>query len=80
MAPRVAQEGGGTSFPGLNLTVLPKLGRALWWPSVLAASPERNDLRTNHEALPVVRGTKLAANVWIHQHDFMTPYSKGCAP
>lgn len=74
------EEGGGTHFPALNITVQPKLGRALWWPSVLEATPDKQDSRTTHEAQPVVRGMKRAANVWIHLYDFMTPYSKGCAP
>lgn len=73
-------EGGGTHFPELNLTVQPKLGRALWWPSVLEARPDAQDGRTAHEAQPVVSGVKKAANVWIHLYDFMTPYAKGCAP
>jgi hypothetical protein len=38
--------------------VTPKVGRALWWPSVLAADPTAQDHRTVHEALPVVRGEK----------------------
>ena len=37
------------------------------------------DIRTNHEAKPVLKGEKMAANFWVHQYDFKTPHSKGCA-
>jgi prolyl 4-hydroxylase len=52
------EEGGGTNFPKLNLTVLPKRGRALLWPSVLNEDPNAQDPRTDHQALPVVKGIK----------------------
>jgi len=52
------EEGGGTNFPGLNITVQPKRGRALLWPSVLDEAPDERDDRTIHQALPVVRGVK----------------------
>lgn len=43
------EAGGGTKFGGLGLTVMPKRGRALFWPSVLNDSPHEKDPRTNHE-------------------------------
>ena len=76
------EEGGGTRFPDLGangLTVLPKKGKALLWPSVLNEDPIKIDGRTRHAALPVVKGTKFAANAWIHLRDFVTPHDKGCA-
>jgi prolyl 4-hydroxylase len=63
------KEGGGTNFPALNLTVEPLLGRALIWPSVHNHKPNDLDLRALHQALPVVRGVKYGANVWLHQRD-----------
>lgn len=51
-------EGGGTNFPKLNITVLPKRGRAVIWPNVLNEDPNVEDSRTDHQALPVVRGIK----------------------
>ena len=33
--------------------------------------------RTEHEALPVVRGVKHAANLWQHLYDFKTPSQSG---
>jgi prolyl 4-hydroxylase len=51
-------EGGGTSFPNLDVTVMPKLGRVVVWPSVLNENPNEMDQRTEHQALPVERGVK----------------------
>ena len=67
------EEGGETRFPDLNITVAPKRGRALVWPSVLDADVDAVDLMTFHEALPVRRGVKHVANVWVHQFDYQTP-------
>jgi prolyl 4-hydroxylase len=63
------QEGGGTNFPKLNITVQPVLGRALIWPSVFSRQPHIMDSRTFHQALPVTgeNEVKYGANVWIHQ-------------
>eukprot|EP00525_Craspedostauros_australis_P011274 CAMPEP_0198132964 /NCGR_PEP_ID=MMETSP1442-20131203/59318_1 /TAXON_ID= /ORGANISM="Craspedostauros australis, Strain CCMP3328" /LENGTH=463 /DNA_ID=CAMNT_0043794067 /DNA_START=427 /DNA_END=1819 /DNA_ORIENTATION=+ len=72
------EEGGGTRFPKLNVTVTPKLGRAALWPSVLDSDPNAVDRRTDHEAMPVIRGVKYGANAWIHQRDFKTNNVKGC--
>jgi prolyl 4-hydroxylase len=72
------EEGGGTNFPGLDLTVESKRGRALIWPSVLDENPNEMDPRTNHQALPVIRGRKYGANAWLHQRDFETSAALGC--
>ena len=56
----------------------PKKGRALLWPSTLDHNPEAQDVRTMHEARPVIRGTKFAANSWIHLYDYMKPNLWGC--
>ena len=56
-------QGGGTQFTNLNLTVQPKKGAALLWPSVLDQSPHDKDERTMHQALPVKNGAvKYGAN------------------
>ena len=60
------QEGGGTDFPDLGITILPKKGRAVLWPSVYNAKPMNADTRMKHQALPVEEGTKFGANAWIH--------------
>lgn len=46
------EEGGGTKFNRLDITVAPKKGRALLWPSVRNEQPDAPDYRTHHEALP----------------------------
>ena len=75
-------EGGGTKFNLLNITVEPKPGRALMWPSVLDSDPSAvrrvSDHRTTHEALTVTKGQKLAANMWLHQYDFQNTLAHGC--
>ena len=71
------EEGGGTRFTMLNLTVQPKLGRGILWPSVRGSDLTTSDKRTSHEALPVERGVKYAANLWEHLYDFKTPSNSG---
>jgi prolyl 4-hydroxylase len=73
------EEGGGTHFSRLGITVQPKRGRAVVWPSVLDQEPNKWDPRTHHEALPVKIGVKYGANAWIHQRDFKTVYEAGCS-
>ena len=64
-------EGGGeTDFPRLNLTVTPKRGRAVLWPSVLDRNPLKLDWRTEHAALEVTKGVKYGANLWFHQKPY----------
>eukprot|EP00547_Thalassionema_nitzschioides_P006061 CAMPEP_0194207460 /NCGR_PEP_ID=MMETSP0156-20130528/6190_1 /TAXON_ID=33649 /ORGANISM="Thalassionema nitzschioides, Strain L26-B" /LENGTH=456 /DNA_ID=CAMNT_0038934231 /DNA_START=10 /DNA_END=1380 /DNA_ORIENTATION=- len=72
------EAGGGTNFPKLDVTVLPKRGRVLLWPSVLDEDPNRKDPRTDHQALPVEKGIKYGANAWLHQRDFKEAYKRGC--
>lgn len=61
------EEGGGTSFPDLDLVVTPKRGRAVLWPSVYDHDPNVKDPRTEHAAMSVIKGVKYGANAWIHQ-------------
>ena len=71
-------EGGETHFPQLNISVAPKRGRALLWPSVLDSDPNERDFRTEHEAVTVTRGQKFAANYWLHMWDFQYANDRGC--
>jgi len=71
--------GGGTRFTNLGITVKPKKGRALLWPSVLDDDIEARDDRTDHEATAVTEGVKYGANVWIHLYDFKSPNANGSA-
>eukprot|EP00604_Paraphysomonas_vestita_P004026 CAMPEP_0174824042 /NCGR_PEP_ID=MMETSP1107-20130205/29998_1 /TAXON_ID=36770 /ORGANISM="Paraphysomonas vestita, Strain GFlagA" /LENGTH=318 /DNA_ID=CAMNT_0016049207 /DNA_START=112 /DNA_END=1065 /DNA_ORIENTATION=- len=70
--------GGETSFPLLNLSVKPKLGKAVLWPGVYSDNPSVVDYRTRHEAKPVIKGIKYGANSWIHSHNFKIPNLWGC--
>jgi prolyl 4-hydroxylase len=72
------EAGGGTEFPNLGLTVHPKKGRALIWPSVLNENPNAKDQRTEHGALPVEKGIKYGANAWLHQRDIKAVMQVGC--
>jgi len=73
------EKGGGTRFPKLgDLTVQPRRGRVLIWPSVTDGDLRREDKRTEHEAMPVEAGEKYAANAWIHTRDFQAPFDAGC--
>lgn len=73
------EAGGGTNFDQLNITVMPKRGRALLWPSVRNDNPNIKDGRTTHQALPTEKGIKYGANAWFHMHDFKAPNRIGCS-
>ncbi|CAJ1959352.1 unnamed protein product [Cylindrotheca closterium] len=72
------EEGGETKFNKLGIQVKPKRGRALVWPSVKNEDPSTWDPRTFHEAMPVIKGKKYAANHWIHLNDYEGPNKWGC--
>jgi hypothetical protein len=71
-------EGGGTRFPYIGKTVTPKKGMAVLWPHGLDSDPRTKDTRTHHEAMPVIQGSKYAANYWIHGSDFKVAMASGC--
>jgi prolyl 4-hydroxylase len=72
------EAGGGTDFPNLGLTVMPKRGKAVIWPSVLDSDPNQKDGRTEHQALPVEKGIKYGANAWLHQRNFKEVFHRSC--
>jgi prolyl 4-hydroxylase len=72
------EEGGETYFPHLEFGVKPERGKALLWPSVFDDDVTAMDSRTTHEAKPVIKGTKYAANSWIHLYDFEVSNLWGC--
>lgn len=72
------EKGGGTDFPLLGITVQPKRGRAVLWPSIYNSQPLDSDGRMDHQALDVEEGTKFAANAWIHMYDYVGPQQRGC--
>ena len=73
------EEGGETQFPALGISIKPKKGRAVLWPSVCDHDLHLRDARTMHEAQPIVAGRKFAANTWIHLYDYMEASRWGCA-
>jgi prolyl 4-hydroxylase len=73
------EEGGETDFPQLGLKVSPKKGGAVLWPSVQDGNPDgKSDMRTYHQALPVLKGMKYAANIWIYMYDYKTQWQNSC--
>jgi prolyl 4-hydroxylase len=72
------ESGGETYFRHMDLTITPKKGKAILFPNVLNHDPDMQDSRTIHAALEVKSGVKHAANVWIHQRDFKTPFYERC--
>jgi len=72
------EEGGGTKLNDLDIVIQPKMGRALLWPSVMNYNPLDKDFRTRHEALVVEKGTKFAANAWIHLFNSLEAHKMGC--
>lgn len=72
------EEGGETVFPRIGVSVTPKRGKAVLWPSTLDSDLERQDGRTHHAAAPVIKGVKYAANSWIHLYNFEKSNLWGC--
>lgn len=72
------EEGGETAFSRLDLKVRPRKGSAILWPSVLDSDPNATEPGTYHAALPVGKGLKYGANLWLHMHDFRTPSYHHC--
>ena len=72
------EKGGETRFTKLNISVAPKKGSAILWPSVFSDDPWSTDDRTYHEACTVEMGTKYSANFWIHMFEFQQALGRGC--
>lgn len=72
------EAGGTTDFPQIAISVAPRKGRLLLWPSTLSERPDAMDVRTLHRAAPVERGVKYSANIWVHSHDFMSAAARAC--
>jgi hypothetical protein len=76
------EAGGETRFTRLNMSVTPRSGSAILWPSVMSDDPYTTDERTYHEAVAVTRGVKYSANFWIHMYEFQQapPASRSTLP
>lgn len=64
-----AEKGGETRFPKVDLQVKPSAGKAVVWANV---QPDiwKMDERSLHQAVPVLEGTKFAANFWVHPFEY----------
>ena len=62
----------------LNISVKPKKGSAILWPSVKSDDPYTIEEGTYHEAVTVDKGVKYAANFWIHMYEFQKALMHGC--
>ncbi|KAL1499144.1 hypothetical protein AB1Y20_013655 [Prymnesium parvum] len=72
------EKGGETRFTRLNISVAPRKGTAVLWPSVLSENPLVTDERTYHEAVDVEEGVKYGANFWVHMYEFQEALQRGC--
>jgi len=62
------EAGGATAFPKAGVTVQPKSGRAVVFDNLREdGSPEPDSL---HAGLPVERGEKWLATLWIRQGQY----------
>ena len=57
------EEGGETEFPRIGLKVKPEKGKALVWNNLNADG--KNNLKSHHASLPVVRGEKVVITQWF---------------
>ena len=71
-------QGGHTLFPNIHVDVTPMVGSAVLWPNVMPRDLFSQDDRTYHKAMPLLQGTKYAANVWIHPFNYQWAYDHGC--
>ncbi len=71
-------EGGETHFENLGIKVKSRKGRAVLWQNVKSQDMNKTDYRTSHEALPVIKGYKIAANFWIYLYDYRNPWQISC--
>lgn len=63
-----ADEGGGTQFPNLNLTITPRAGDVIYFENCVQSGENLCvDPRSLHAGMPVVSGEKWIATKWIRQ-------------
>lgn len=74
-------EGGGGHFnlPRLNVSIPPKVGRAVLWPHLRDDDLMTPDERTAHEGAPVGGGVKYGVNLHAHRNNVRTRVLAGCA-
>ena len=60
------QDGGETDFPNMGITIEPKRGRCIFFSTTHMGTEQQLDL-SYHGALPVIRGQKMAINMWFRR-------------
>lgn len=70
--------GGGTHFPRVGVTVEARKGRIALFPNVRNDAVDEQEYRTQHQGLPVERGTKYAFNMYVHQRDYKEAFANQC--
>ncbi|KAF7990836.1 hypothetical protein HCN44_000641 [Aphidius gifuensis] len=67
------EQGGGTVFTAINISLWPKKGSAAFWHNLKPNG--EGDYRTRHAACPVLTGSKWVANKWLHEQgqEFLRP-------
>ncbi|XP_032454381.1 prolyl 4-hydroxylase subunit alpha-1 isoform X2 [Nasonia vitripennis] len=59
------EQGGGTVFTKINISLWPKKGSAAFWYNLKPNG--EGDYKTRHAACPVLTGSKWVANKWLHE-------------
>ncbi|KAK0087136.1 hypothetical protein PV325_001697 [Microctonus aethiopoides] len=59
------EQGGGTVFTAINISLWPKKGSAAFWYNLKPNG--EGDYKTRHAACPVLTGSKWVANKWLHE-------------
>jgi prolyl 4-hydroxylase len=66
------EEGGGTGFPELDITIPPKKGDAVVFHNTLlndaAATHPKINPRSLHGGMPVIKGEKWMVNLWFREN------------
>ncbi|XP_015115772.1 prolyl 4-hydroxylase subunit alpha-1 [Diachasma alloeum] len=67
------EQGGGTVFTAINISLWPKKGAAAFWYNLKPNG--EGDYKTRHAACPVLTGSKWVANKWLHERgqEFLRP-------
>jgi len=60
------EEGGGTNFPKLDITVKAKKGRLLVFQNTYNGTHNRH-IQSEHAGMPVIKGEKWAFNLWFRE-------------
>eukprot|EP01112_Ceratiomyxa_fruticulosa_P007824 TRINITY_DN2035_c0_g1_i1.p1 TRINITY_DN2035_c0_g1~~TRINITY_DN2035_c0_g1_i1.p1 ORF type:complete len:206 (-),score=47.04 TRINITY_DN2035_c0_g1_i1:66-683(-) len=60
------EEGGETTFVNLGLSFKPVQGDALMWNNLLPDN--KGNPKTLHQGAPVIKGRKIAMNIWSRKH------------